>query len=433
MKISHIAWNLGGLSFPLVIAAATVPTLVRQLGQERFGMLALAWGLIGYAGALDLGIGRALTQSVGKLIGKNDLDSIPAVLATASRITLFAGLAGGLIIAAAALLGAAGLIRSTTVARSEIQTCLLLLAIALPAQAMSATYKGLNEAFLNFRAISILRAALGALNFGGPFLISLYTQELPLIIGSLVASRLLALLIYKKLANDCLPAGRTGNYRYSAATARSLFSFGGWLTVSSIVSPVLIQADRFVIAATISAAAVFVYVLPYEMVVQSLVVVGAISTVIFPELTRLVHDSPEKWIPYFKKWLWRVAALMAAVCSLIALTLPFILPLWIKTNLNPESIVIGQILCAGVFANSIGAMFYALLHAQGKARTTAKLHLIELPLFLLALFLLTSTIGVVGAAYAWLGRMVFDAAALALNARSLLSESYSTTREKPCG
>ena len=40
---------------------------------------------------------------------------------------------------------------------------------------------------------------------------------------------------------------------------------------------------------------------------------------------------------------------------------------------------------------------------------TAKLHLIELPLFLLALYGLIHPYGLYGVAWAWVGRTVFDA------------------------
>lgn len=415
MRLSHIAWNFGGLAFPLGVAVLTVPHLIENLGQERFGLLALAWGLIGYAGTLDLGLGRALTQMVARLRGEGNLSSIPDVLATAGRITLVTGLIGGALIGIAALTGGQALIRTESTSPGEIQYAMLLLAIALPAQAMSATYRGLNEAFMNFRGISFLRAGLGVVNFAGPYAVSLFTTQLPWLVAMLVVSRLIALLIFRHLAIQCLqnePETR-GPAVYSSSVARSLFTFGGWVTVSSIVSPIMMQADRFVIAATISAAAVSVYVLPYEVVVQSLILVGAVSSVMFPGLSTLMQEKPDQWKPYFRKWLLRVAGLMAVVCTALALLLPVILPLWIKNNLNSESVVIGQILCLGVFANAIGSMFYALLHAKGRADMTAKLHLMELPIFVVALFYFLNQYGIVGAASAWVARMVFDAAALA--------------------
>ena len=145
MRMSHVGWNLAGLSLPLLVAAVTVPQLIGRLGHERFGLLALAWSLIGYAGVLDLGIGRALTQMVSRLRGEGNLSAIPNALVTAGRITLIAGLAGGGLIVLAALCGADTWIHAATTPRKEITNAILLLAIALPVQAMSATYRGLNE------------------------------------------------------------------------------------------------------------------------------------------------------------------------------------------------------------------------------------------------------------------------------------------------
>ena len=116
MRLSHIGWNLAGLSLPLLIAVVTVPQLISRLGNERFGLLALAWGLIGYAGALDLGIGRALTQWVARLRGEGNLLPISGILATANRITLLAGLLGGALIAIAALAGLGSWVKAATIA-----------------------------------------------------------------------------------------------------------------------------------------------------------------------------------------------------------------------------------------------------------------------------------------------------------------------------
>jgi O-antigen/teichoic acid export membrane protein len=419
MRLSHVAWNLGGLVVPLGVAAVTVPGLIDNLGNERFGLLALAWGLIGYAGALDLGVGRALTQRVATLRGERNNAPIPDTLATASRITLFAGLVGGALITIFVLVGGTGLIRVQNTPEPEITMSVLLLAIALPAQAISATYKGLNEAFMNFKGISLLRACLGVINFAGPYAVSFFSVELPWLVLTLVISRLMSLLVYKWLAEGCLKKQIKMNVsgQYSPIIARGLFSFGGWVTVSSVLSPILVQTDRFFIGATISASAVAVYVLPYEVVTQSLILVGAISSVMYPQLTRLMHEQPELWKVYLLKWVWRISLIMAPVCVTLALALPNLLPLWIPSISNTSSILIGQILCIGVFFNSIGSLYYASLHAKGRADITAKIHLAELPIYFILLIFLVENFNLIGAAMAWVARMMLDAGFLFLASR----------------
>lgn len=414
MRLSHISWNLAGLVLPLLVAFVTVPQLIEKLGSERFGLLALAWGLMGYAGVFDIGIGRALTQMVARLRGEGNLTPIPSVLTTAGRITLITGLTGGSFIVLAVFFGAAAWIKTQSVPSNEVSEAMLLLAVALPVQAMSATYRGMNEAYLNFKGISLLRMGLGVVNFGGPFLLAFYTTDMFWLVSTLVGSRLMALFFYYRFATSCLEESmpEKKQARFSSQIAKTLFRFGGWVTISSVVSPLLVQMDRFVIAAVISAAAVTIYVVPFEVVVQSLVLVGAVSSVIFPSLSKLMHEKPDQWQVFFQRWLFIVTGMMFLVCALLAIFLPTFLQLWLKGNFVPESAVIGQVLCFGVFANAIGSMYYALLHAKGRADLTAKLHLIELPLFLFSLIFLLHQFGLTGAAWAWVGRMAFDAMAL---------------------
>ena len=359
MRLSNIAWNFVGLSAPLLVAIATVPALIQTIGMERFGLLALAWGLIGYAGVFDLGIGRAATQYIAQLRGKGAYAEIPMVIRLATRLTLLTGAAGFLLLALAGALGVQKLIQHSAGMESELTISVFILSIAVPVQAIVATYRGVSEAFENFRGISLLRMALGVLNFLGPYLLAQFTTSLPWLVATLLASRLVALLVFRYLALRCVRSNLDSQSNVAsslgeAQVKRRLFAFGGWITVSSVISPMLMQADRFVIAGIISATAVATYTIPYEVVVQSLIIVGAISSVAFPNLAKLMHEQPDRWQNMFHRWLVIVAVMMLIVTSLLSLSLPVILPLWIGNTLSSESVLVGQILCLGVFANSIG-------------------------------------------------------------------------------
>ncbi|MNJ34074.1 Lipopolysaccharide biosynthesis protein WzxC [compost metagenome] len=406
MHFKNIVWNLLGLGLPLVIAALTVPGLISIVGTERFGFLALAWGLIGYAGALDLGVGRALTQRLAMLRGGPLAVEVPQIVSTAITLTSVVGAIGFCIIVLLSIAGVQQLIPQNGVPPHEISLSLLMLALAIPMQAVSATYRGVNEAYLNFKSISLLRIALGGVNFGGPYLVAHFTHELHWLVSTLVISRLVALFIYRSCAYGCLSEKATGHFSKSQAV--QLLRFGGWVTVSGIVSPFLVQADRFFVGFLLSAAAVTAYVIPYEISVQAMILVGAITTVAFPAITKLLQDGVERAWALFNVWVVRVALMMFVVMGGMALLMPIILKLWVGEYVSEESVVVGRILCVGVFLNAVGAMFYAFLHAQGRAKATAIFHLIELPLFVAALYWLIQHYGVIGAAVAWLLRVLLD-------------------------
>ena len=105
------------------------------------------------------------------------------------------------------------------------------------------------------------------------------------------------------------------------------------------------------------------------------------------------------------------------ITALVAWWLPALLRTWIGATLPVEAASVGRWLCLGVWINAIGSMYFAWLHAQGRFRATALLHLVELPMYLVGLVVLLERFGVVGAAIAWVLRVGLDSTVLAWLAR----------------
>ncbi|MGH9879111.1 MAG: hypothetical protein ACRD5H_15895, partial [Nitrososphaerales archaeon] len=62
----------------------------------------------------------------------------------------------------------------------------------------------------------------------------------------------------------------------------------------------------------------------------------------------------------------------------------------------------------GILVNSLAHIPFTLIQSGGHARLAALIHVVEFPIFMLALWWLTINYGVEGAAWAWLLRIVFD-------------------------
>lgn len=413
MRLANIAWNFGGLSGPLIVAFLTIPSLIEKVGMERFGLLALAWGLIGFAGIFDLGIGRATTQTISRMRGSGQLEQVPAVLKTAVTLSIRTGLVGAILLGIAVWAGAHTYIKYAEGLNTEVTIAAYLLAITIPIQSLSATFRGVNEAFENFREISLVRIGLGVANFLGPFCVAIFTTHLAVLVSTLLLSRLIAFSMFRVFAKSCLSSQLSNQAQDatappSSAIAKQLLSFGGWVTVSGVIYPLMMQADRFLIGATISAAAVATYIVPYEMVVQSLILVGAITTVMFPSLTILTSARPQDVMKIFFRWLSLATLVMLLAAILLAGLLPYILPLWLGKSMPGESILVGQILCMGLAPYTVGTMYVALIHAHNRSDITGKAHLLEIPIFLTVLYWMTGEYGVQGAAWAWVIRVALD-------------------------
>ena len=92
--------NMVGQAIPLLIGVIVIPLIVRGLGTDRFGLLSLAWVILGYFSLFDLGLGRATTKFVAEVLGKGELARLPGLVWTSFVLHLLLG------IAAAVLLGA---------------------------------------------------------------------------------------------------------------------------------------------------------------------------------------------------------------------------------------------------------------------------------------------------------------------------------------
>src|SRR4051794_17561211 len=102
--LRNSGWNLVGQALPLAAALIAIPALVRILGAERFGVLTLIWGLVGYFSMFDLGIGRALTKVISERLAKGTTD-LADIVGTGLALAVGFGLLG-----TALLLGFAGVL-----------------------------------------------------------------------------------------------------------------------------------------------------------------------------------------------------------------------------------------------------------------------------------------------------------------------------------
>src|SRR5215470_3929501 len=170
-------WNLIGSAAPMIVAVFCIPLLIRGLGKDRFGVLTLAWALIGYASLFDLGLGRALTQLVARKLGAGEEREIPALVWTSLLLMLLLGLMGAAVV---------GLISPWLVHRvlnvpDELQRETLLsfylLGLSVPVVISTAGLRGLLEAHQRFGLISALRIPLGVFNFAGPLLVLPFSKS----------------------------------------------------------------------------------------------------------------------------------------------------------------------------------------------------------------------------------------------------------------
>jgi len=401
-------WNLVGSGAPMLVAVFCIPILIRGLGNERFGVLTLTWALIGYASLFDLGLGRALTQLVARKLGAGENCEVPTLVWTCLLLILLLGVLGGAVVGLLSPWLVHQALNVPAELEPEMLKCFYLLALSIPFVISTAGLRGLLEAYQCFGLINALRIPMGAFTFAGPLLVLPFSKSLVPVVAVLVAGRVAAwgchLMLCLRVAPE-LPR----SVGLERAALGPLLRFGGWMTVTNVVSPLMVTLDRFLIGALVSVTAVAYYATPYEVVTKILLLPGALIGVIFPAFsTSFAHDRKRTELLFGRSVKSLFLALFPIMLCTVALAQDG-LKIWLGPDFAQHSYRVVQILAVGIFINSLAQVPFWLLQGAGRPDLCATLHLIELPLYLALLWWLISIWGIEGAAIAWTARVAVDA------------------------
>jgi O-antigen/teichoic acid export membrane protein len=178
----------------------------------------------------------------------------------------------------------------------ETQQAFRLLALSLPVVITTAGLRGLLEAHQRFGLINALRIPMGVFTFAGPLLVLPFSKSLVPVVATLLVGRVAAWAAHLAVCLRVLPElGRTIEWERSAAGP--LLRFGGWMTVTNVVGPLMLTLDRFLIGALVSMTAVAYYATPYEVVTKFLVLPVALTGVMFPAFSASFTLDRERTTP----------------------------------------------------------------------------------------------------------------------------------------
>lgn len=400
----NTGYNLLGTLLPIVISLATVPVYLRLIGLERYGILSTCWLLLGYFGLFDLGLGRAVTQRIAALV-----DAPPAarseVFWTAFWISV-----GLMVLASLLLLPVAQYLlhlvrfQSAEVA-SEVDPAAPWLAITLPVSLFTGILNGALTGRERFGLLNLSEILANSLSAIVPLAVAYFigTQLWMLIAASLLV-KLLSTLLMLLFCRSVVPLDRPS--RPSGIVARSLIIYGGWVSVTSIVGPMLAIWDRFAVGWYLGAAAVSLYVIPFTFVMRLTLVPSALSRALFPRFAALPGGASAQ----LHRDSLGMLSLFMTPATIIGIWMGFpFLGLWLGRDIAVDAAPVMAVLLPGVWFNGMAQIVYSLLQAQDRPSTVAKIHLLELVPYVIILFAAMYWLGLVGVAAASSIRSIADA------------------------
>lgn len=407
----NVVLNLTGWTLPAIAALISVPLLARGLGAPRFGLVALAWSAVGIFSLFDFGLGRSLTRMVAERLAHGAEHEVADLVWAASWILL--GLTSILAVIGVAIAPAivVTLLHVPPELRVEAVGVVRSLAISIPPLAHGVALRGVLEAGQKFGRVNQLRIPLGVTSYVGPLIAIPLGADARIAVGIIVLARFAYWLAHFPFLSDV--AQDVSRPRLPPRSAvDELAHVGGWITVSNFVSPIIVQADRFVVATAFPIAAVGWYGAAAELATKQWLLTAALLPVVFSALSATIQSSPARAADLAERAARMILlALLPVVLVLVAFAEPG-LKLWLGNAYDPGAGPVLRWLAIAVYVNSVAQVAYALLQGGVDSRSPALLHLIELPLYLGLLIISAAKWGVEGVAVAWLSRMFVDTVAL---------------------
>lgn len=423
--VRHTLLNVGGEGLPIGVAIVAIPILVAGLGIERFGVLTLAWLVVGYLGFFDLGLSRAVTKLMAERMGTKEEHEIPSVAWTSLVAILALGVAGGAALALASPWIVGHALALPRGLRGETLTAFYLLAAALPTVVMLPALRGILEAQQRFGLINAVRLPMGVFTYLGPVLVLGVSHSIAAVVAVLIGVRLAGWLAYLLLCLGTLPALRRGPCFERDLLAR-LMRYSGWITASNVAGGLILVLDRLLVGALMSVAAVTYYSTPFEATLKLLVVSSALLAVLFPAFAA-ARDPRAATFLYAKGLRYLLIVLFPIVLVLVALA-PELLHLWLGAEFAARSTGVLRLFAVAILVNSLATVPFVLLQARGRADVSAKLHIAQIPLYLALLWAMIQQFGLEGAATAALLRAAISATLLFSIAHRLVPGSVRAVR-----
>ena len=404
----NVLLNLIGMLVPIVVGIVCIPFAVKGLGDDGFGILSIAWIVLGYLTMLDFGLAKAIMKFIAERPDPWQDSDIPQLIWTAVTMAFITGLAAAGIIILVTPHLAGSLLKIEPEYISDAERAFFYVALSLPFMLVSTSLRGVLGALQRFDLVNAIQVPVSILSIVFPALSLPFGWSVSTVVLLIVITRSSAFLGYLLLCIKQLPLLR-GKFRWNWDVLRKLLAYGGWITITGVISPVLVYLDRFLIGTMISMTAVTLYAAPYEAVNRLRILPIALMRTFFPEFSALSSRGNNAEVETLAARSFKYILFPVGVVAMILLVFaPDILELWIGRRFAVEASTVLRFFSVGILVNSMAYVPFNLLQSVGRPDLPAKFHLLEFPIYLVLLWFFTGEFQIVGAAIAWLLRVILD-------------------------
>jgi O-antigen/teichoic acid export membrane protein len=406
-------YQIGAQVAPAIAAMAAIPFLLRHLGSEAFGIITLFSSALVYFTMLDLGLGRAATRFISQSIEANHPEDVRRYFW--GSIILLSAL--GIAVSITCLLAVPTVVsKFLKIPPSYFHAAtqsFYIICVTIPLVTMMATLRGFLESWGRFPFISMVTACSGVCLYLLPVLVLWMGGG---IVGIAASYALVRVGMCGAFAMGCLRIEKRPGLRpiFDPSAVKRMLSFGGWLSVSSIVGSAIVYGDRFLLGVCVGMTAVASYGMPADVIGKMQILISSFCAVLFPLMSRLDKSGSAQFHTLYRGAVALSLSFITPLAISVVLAAPFLMKLWLGARSSPDIVFVAQVFLAGAVVQATASIAFTALHARGRSDMPAWAHLAELPFYAIAFYLAATRFGVRGAVLAWLGRVIVDFSCMAV-------------------
>jgi len=413
--------NLLGQVLPMLVGVVTIPRIVRGLGTDGYGILSIAFMVLGYFSIFDLGLSRATVKFVAEHLSPEQIHRVPGLVWTSLGLLIGLGCVGGALAAAFVPLTVTHYLKMPPSFVGEARTSLFILCASMPVMLGNDALRGVLEATQRFDLVNCVKIPGSVCFYLFAAIAASFGMRVSGVVLLLVLIRLSTSFAYLTLCFRVLPDLRN-SFGFSRKAIAPLATFGGWIMVSNVAGPIFGSLERFIIAAVVSVGALTYYSVPFDLVTKVLIFPASIAPALFPYFS--FHGSRRSEVAAVtSKSVRYLLLLMTPVTAIFCVFAKDILRLWMGPQFADQSAVVMQLVAASCFLSAFAYIPYTSVQALGRPDLKAKLDMVALPLYAVLAWLGARHMGINGAALAKLLVTLVDGAALFIIAWKMKSFS----------
>lgn len=403
----NVIWNFLGQAWILLISFFATPFIVHSLDVDLYGIYTLVGVIIGYFSFLKFGLGTASVKYISQYLALDEKDKARRAFWSCLGAYIFLGVLGMVLIAAAAPVLVERLLK-------------------IPPELKMISIASIRLGSAGFFVFMLLGAMSGPVQAAGRFDIlnrigiMLYTLQIIVtvtiikmgfslkeIIFSHIVINLLAIYIYWATIKRILPFFAKPSW--DKASLIRLFKFGGFVTISSIVDPILTNIEKILLTSLRALSILTYYTVPFSLIDRLSVIRSSFSSVLMPAFSSFQNTEKERISRelHYASTLFILFLFAFFVCFFLAFGRSF-LQLWMGDDFAQKSTSILIILSLAGLINSLAAPSFVALQGMDKPHLPAIFHLLETVIYIPLSFFLIYRFGGNGAAAAWLIRVLLD-------------------------